>query len=208
MKKSKNLIGMKFGELTVTILDEQSSAKHKKWLCECSCGNQTSVFETNLKQGATTSCGCKSSRNNAYKLKEINTTHGLSRSKIYHVYHTIKNRCYKETSNIYDDYGGRGIFMCDEWLDNFKSFYDWAILDGYKEGLTIERIDVDKGYEPSNCKWIAQSEQPKNRRNTIFATINGVTRTLSEWSEVSGIKYDTIYKRKQVYGWDDNALLR
>ena len=152
MPKFKNLTGLKFGKLTVIELDSSYTKKHKKWFCECDCGNFTSVFGTNLKQGVTTSCGCQSSRNNARELVKVNTTHGLSRSKIYRIYHTMKNRCYKKSSKPYNDYGGRGIIIYNEWLSDFESFQNWAISNGYEEGLTLERIDVNGNYEPSNCK--------------------------------------------------------
>ena len=208
MPKFKNLTGLKFGKLTVIELDSSYTKKHKKWFCECDCGNFTSVFGTNLKQGVTTSCGCQSSRNNARELVKVNTTHGLSRSKIYRIYHTMKNRCYKKSSKPYNDYGGRGIIICNEWLSDFESFRNWAISNSYEEGLTLERIDVNGNYEPSNCKWITQSEQCNNKRTTLYATIKGETKTLKEWSLLSGIKYNTLHTRKRVYGWDDEDLLR
>ena len=208
MPKFKNLTGLKFGKLTVIELDSSYTKKHKKWFCECDCGNFTSVFGTNLKQGVTTSCGCQSSRNNARELVKVNTTHGLSRSKIYRIYHTMKNRCYKKSSKPYNDYGGRGKIICNEWLSDFESFQNWAISNGYEEGLTLERIDVNGNYEPSNCKWITQSEQCNNKRTTLYATIKGETKTLKEWSLLSGIKYNTLHTRKRVYGWDDEDLLR
>lgn len=201
-----NLTGIKFGNLTVLKLDENSTSKHRKWHCKCDCGNSTSVYATNLKSCATTSCGCKSSRHE-HKLKEINTKHGLSRSKIYHVYHSVKNRCFKKTNKHYKDYGARGIIMCDEWKTSFETFYNWATSNGYKEGLTLERMDVNGNYDPENCTWITQSEQCNNKRTTLYATINGETKTLKEWSEISGITYNTLFFRKEKYKWSDERLL-
>lgn len=208
MPKLQDLTGLKFNKLTVIELDiATSTVKHKKWICKCDCGNLTSVFGTNLKQGTTTSCGCQSSRNNARKLIKVNTTHGLSRSKIYHIYHTMKNRCYKKSSKAYSDYGGRGIAICDKWLDSFEVFNNWAVSNGYEVGLTLERIDVNGNYEPSNCKWITQSEQSDNKRTTLYATINGETKTLKEWSAISGVKYNTLRARYVDYGWTGKKLL-
>lgn len=207
MPKINDLTGLRFGLLTVIDLDTSANKGHRKWNCICDCGNHSSVFATNLNRGATTSCGCLSSRHGATKLKEINTKHGMSNSKLYHVYYGVLYRCTKENSKAFKHYGGRGISICDEWKNSFESFNQWAITNGYEEGLTIERIDNNGNYEPTNCKWIPQSEQVNNRRTNIYATINGETKTLKEWSRISGISYTTLRSRKMRYKWDDADLL-
>lgn len=208
MAKRKDLTGMKFGKLTVVSIDEKATSRHYKWICKCECGNTVSVFGTNLNQGISQSCGCNSSRTRAYKLKDINTKHGMSRTRIYHIYHGILIRCTKPNSQNYKHYGGRGITMCDEWANSFESFVSWANSNGYNEELTLERIDNNKGYSPDNCKWIPQSEQPLNRRNNIYATINGETKTVKEWAEISGINYNTLRSRLQDFHWAEADLLK
>lgn len=114
-------------------------------------------------------------------------THGLSRTKIYKRWKTIKDRCYREKNNYYKHYGGRGIKMCQEWLDDFMNFYNWAMANGYQDGLTIERIDVNGDYCPENCKWITLEEQALNKTNTRYLTYNGETKTLKEWEEETNL---------------------
>ena len=96
--------------------------------------------------------------------------------------------------------------MCDEWKDNFQAFYDWSISNGYTEGLTIERKDVNGNYCPENCCWIPKSEQPKNRRNSHFITYKGETKSASEWSHITGIRQDTLTTRKRN-GWSDEECI-
>ncbi len=121
--------------------------------------------------------------------------HGKRHTKLYYVWRGIKTRCYNKHSKKYDVYGWRGIAVCDEWRNDFMNFYDWAINNGYKDGLTIDRIDVDGNYEPSNCRWATQKQQQRNRRNNRKVTINGETHCLTEWCEILGINNKTVYSR-------------
>lgn len=107
----------------------------------------------------------------------------------------MKTRCSNPKYEHFASYGGRGIKVCDEWRNDFQSFHDWAMSNGYKEGLTIDRIDVNGNYEPSNCRWASAKEQSKNKRNTLFVTHKGITKTLIEWAEITGIKYQTLVCR-------------
>lgn len=206
MAISKDLKGLTFGNLTVIQLVGVKKT-HKQWLCDCKCGNQTIVFQTNLLTGGTTSCGCLSSRQQAHKLRETNITHGQSQTKLYHVYYAVLDRCFNKDSKAYYHYGNRGITVCDEWKESFETFHQWSALNGYKEGLTLDRINNDDDYKPSNCQWITSTEQTLNKRTTIYVTINNVTKTLKEWSVESGIKYSTLWSRYTAYGWTDEKLL-
>lgn len=142
----KDIVGKKFGRLTV--LDEYKKVKNgTEWKCKCDCGNVTFVYRGKLTTGQKKSCGCLN--------KSLN---GLSKHKLYSIYHNIKDRCYNSNCHAYNNYGGRGIKMCDEWLDGFLTFYNWAIDNGYQEGLSIDRIDNDGDYTPENCQWIALGE--------------------------------------------------
>lgn len=112
----------------------------------------------------------------------------------------MKNRCYNERTSRYKDYGGRWISICDKWLENFQSFYDWAISHGYTEELTIDRIDNNGNYAPDNCRWSTVAEQNQNSRSCEFITYKGETHFLKEWCEILNLPYGTILSRKR-YGW-------
>lgn len=122
-------------------------------------------------------------------------THGLSRTKIYGVWHTMKSRCFNPNNKKYKNYGGRGITMCDKWANDFMAFYVWAMSNGYQEGLSIDRIDNDRGYCPGNCRFVDAKTQANNMRRTPRIVVNGVQYTAKELSETTGIGYRTILKR-------------
>ena len=107
----------------------------------------------------------------------------------------MKQRCYNPHTNVYKYYGGRGITVCDEWLKSYHAFRDWAFANGYREDLSIDRIDNDKGYSPENCRWVSVNEQRRNRRNSHWITINGETKRITDWSNETGISIQTFYKR-------------
>lgn len=132
--------------------------------------------------------------------------HGLRNSRLYRIWTNIKTRCYNAKDPHYSRWGGRGIVMCDEWKDDFKSFYDWAMSNGYSDDLTIDRIDNDGNYEPSNCRWVTAKEQSKNKRNVRFITYNGKTQTIPEWTKELGLGKETIRERLKR-GWSDEEAL-
>lgn len=132
--------------------------------------------------------------------------HGLANTKLYKSWQRMKVRCYNKNYSHYKDYGGRGIVVCDEWLHDVVSFYNWAIDNGYQEGLTLDRIDVNGNYEPGNCRWITNDEQQNNRRNNIKITYNGKTQTITQWANELGIKRDLI-ERRYHRGYTDKACL-
>lgn len=159
--KAQDLTGQVFGRLTV--LKRVSNNKHgqSRWLCKCQCGVETVVIAGALKSGNTQSCGCLN--------KDVITKHGLwvSERELYNVYRSMRNRCYNIKQQNYERYGGRGIYVCSEWLSNPCKFVTWAKENGFKKGLQIDRIDSSGPYSPDNCRFITGKENSRNRRNTI-----------------------------------------
>lgn len=127
--------------------------------------------------------------------------HGMYKSRIYKIWESMKLRCYSVHQTAYKDYGGRGITVCTEWLNDFMMFYNWAISNGYNDRLTLDRIDVNGNYEPLNCRWLTMKEQTRNKRNNRFLTYNGLTKCIVDWANETGIDRRTLTKRIDVLGW-------
>lgn len=194
-KERVNIIGKRFGKLVV--LSHSHNVKYTKYfLCKCDCGKTTTVAKNALTTGKQISCGCARSSRIA-KLNKLPDGY-LRLGKIYR---SMKKRCYDPANNRYSSYGGRGIKICDAWLDDIDSFRIWAINNGYKDGLSIERIDVNKDYSPENCKWIPPIEQHNNTQRSVFITFNGKTQTLTQWANELNIKKSTLHNRIHVHGW-------
>lgn len=133
-------------------------------------------------------------------------THRKSRTRMYNIWKAVKRRCYNKNVNEYVNYGGRGIKMCDKWRNEFMSFYDWSMNNGYTDNSTIDRINNNGNYEPNNCRWVDRTYQSRNRRNNIEFTYNGETHCLSEWCEILCLNYSTIKSRLR-YGWSIERAL-
>lgn len=129
------------------------------------------------------------------------TKHGKCNTRLYRRWKHMKDRCYNKNYKRYSDYGGRGIVVCDEWRNDFQAFYDWAINNGYKENLSIDRIDNNKGYSPDNCQWVDVATQNRNTRRTINFTYQGETHCLKDWCEILNLKYTTVKQRVTQYHW-------
>lgn len=132
--------------------------------------------------------------------------HGLRNTRLYRIWANMKTRCYNINSPNYERYGGRGIVVCFEWRNSFELFYQWAITNGYSDDLTIDRIDVNGDYSPSNCRWITNVEQQRNTRKTKFLTFNGKTQTIPEWTKELHLGKETIRERLKR-GWTETETI-
>lgn len=198
-----DLIGRKFGRLTVLERYPEKKRGYIQWVCKCQCGNIIVVRSDLLKSGNTRSCGCLSKEIHSMRCRELGlarATHKKSNTRLYKIYANMKDRCYNKNNHAYKDYGLRGITICKEWLESFNVFYEWAINNGYEDNLTIDRKDNNLGYSPNNCRWITKTEQCFNTRHNKFITYNNKTQTLKEWTDELGLSYSKIWKR--LYrGW-------
>lgn len=196
MKKTKDLTNIRFGRLIALKKIEFNKKCHSSsWLCKCDCGNYKIINSGNLQSGRTKSCGCLS-----IEIKKSRKKHGENNSnRLYRIWKGIKQRCNDDNCH---NYKGREITMCKEWQDSYLSFKDWALENGYKDTLSIDRINNNGNYEPNNCRWATSKQQANNTRKTVFLTIKNETKSVSYWSEVSGINRNTILARKRR-GWDD-----
>lgn len=186
MPKFQDLTGKTFGYLTAIKLLPKNKSGKNRWLCRCKCGKYATPTTHRLLSGFTVSCGCI-----RHEASHETYTHGKSNTRIYKIWCGIKKRCLNKNDSSYERYGALGISICNEWLHNFESFYEWSISNGYNDELTIDRIDNSKGYSPSNCRWATLDEQARNKRRTIYITNEGNTKPLSEWC----LKYNYPYKK-------------
>lgn len=198
-----DLVGMKFGRLTVIRKASDGSVSRAKWLCRCDCGKEKSVLGSNLRHGRTLSCGCFRSETAIAQ----QTKHGRSDTRLYGIWTNMKTRCYNSKSKAFKDYGARGITICAEWKNDFQAFYDWAMANGYADSLTIDRIENDKGYSPENCRWATAKEQSNNKRSNHQIVCDGEAHTISEWADITGIQYHTIKQRVNKLGWEAEKAL-
>lgn len=188
------LAGRRFGRLTVIRQSDKYTVR-PEWVCRCDCGSEVTVKGECLRTGGTRSCGCLKKE----KSIERQTRHGFLanglRPKLYDVWEHIKQRCYNQNNEFFNRYGGRGIGMCDEWRNDFQAFISWAESNGYKEGLTIDRIDNDGNYEPGNCRWVTNEQNCGRNSRNVKIECNGVTHNIAEWARLMG------FSRHKIIYW-------
>ena len=199
----KEMSGLRFGQLTVIEYSETRNGQ-AYWLCKCDCGNKIVARANHLRTGNIKSCGCLRGKVNANRSK-----HGLSYSRIYNTYYGMVKRCNLPSNASFSRYGGRGIKICDEWLDKsngFNNFLEWALSHGYSETLTLDRIDVNGNYSPENCRWVTPKVQANNRSSNVIIEYNSESHTMSEWAEITGISQQAIASRLRK-GWSVQRTL-
>jgi hypothetical protein len=199
-----DLTGQKFGRWAVQEFYGRVGNKYY-WTCVCDCGKTKKVWSSNLKNGQTKSCGC-------YKKEraiEANIKHGQNRkgyrTPIHIVWSQMIQRCYNPNNHKYKDYGGRGIKVCDRWRYSFENFYE--DMGEVPEGLTLDRKDNDGDYTPENCHWATMKEQQNNRRDNVWITHAGETKTRTQWERSLGMKLGTLNNRLNRDGWSIKKAL-
>lgn len=184
----EDLSGKRFGRIVAIEYAGQKGRRRTIWKCKCDCENIVYIDASHLKSGHTTSCGCKSKE----IIRFVNYKNGLSNSRLGRAYRNMLNRCYRPNNYEYHLYGGRGIRVCDEWTNKdtgFVEFCNWAIANGYSNNLTLDRVNINGNYEPSNCRWVDIFVQANNKRNTRKLKINGEIDTVANWSRRLNISY-------------------
>lgn len=206
MSKFIDLTGQRFGRLVVIERVGVAKSGHALWACICDCGNHHTTTSNQLHSGSK-SCGCLQRERAAESAKERKGisfhkkhTIGQEHYRLYQCYKDMLNRCYNQNNKSFARYGNRGISVCDEWLDDFNAFKNWALSNGYADNLTLDRKNVDGNYEPSNCRWATAKIQNNNRSNNRIVHYKGETMTLHELSERCGIAYKTLWARVNR-GW-------
>lgn len=188
MSKLHDLTGQTFGKLIVIERAENDRRGNAQWLCRCECGNTKIVLGYQLTSGKTRSCGC---------LVGHAGTHHKTKTRLFNIWQSMKQRCNDVNSENYKNYGARGIRVCKEWQEKFENFESWAIANSYNNNLTIDRIDVNSDYYPENCRWVDMKTQQQNRTNNRLITINNETKCLAEWCRIYHISPNGVWVRTQ-----------
>ena len=187
-----DISGKTFGHWLVLRKDDpHPGSRNSYWICRCTCGTERSVIRASLVSGRSTNCGCIVSE----KKKGINKTHGMSKTRLFHEWVSMKRRCSNPKDKSAKSYYQKGITVCDEWAASFEPFRDWAMANGYSDDLTIDRIDNSLGYSPDNCRWISNDDQQKNKTNTIKVEYEGKVWCLRDLCIHLGFPYKTAYRR-------------
>ena len=182
----EDLAGRRFGKLVAIKYSHNDKWGSAMWLCQCDCGKQIITRSSALRSGNTKSCGCQT------KARK----HGLWKHPLYSVWQSMKTRCYNPKANKYKYYGGKGITVCEDWL-TFINFYNWAVTNGDRKGLTLDRIDRDKGYQSDNCRWVDPTRQNNNKSDNVQITYGGQRYTVKQFSKLIGVAKSTLYHRLQ-----------
>jgi hypothetical protein len=191
MSTKINIVGHKFGKLTPLRFSDIISGR-SIYECRCDCGEIVFVKAKYLLNGDTKSCGCLKVET-AISNSKISITHGLTNHPLYKVWASLKDRCLNTKCHAYKDYGGRGITVSQSWL-SFENFYH-DVIDGYEKGLELDRIKNNEGYSKDNFRWATSTQNKRNRRTSIYLTVNGITKHIQEWADQYSISRHSIFGR-------------
>ena len=212
MGNVKDITGRTFGEWEVLSEYGRNKSGGAVFLCRCSCGNERVVDGRSIRCGASTNCGCKRRIHAIEAARKAVKTHGGRFERLYCVWRGMLDRCNNKNSKFYHRYGGRGITVCDEWMD-YANFREWAMSHGYdpfvRKGVcTLERMNNDLGYNPANCVWATSMVQCNNRSSNHIINAFGESHTIAEWARRTGIRKDTLRRRICIYGWSPERALK
>ena len=202
-------LGKKYNSLTVIAFERVKRGRTTSWnwIVRCDCGTLKSVSPYRVLNGNTVSCGCHRSRQTVEYNKKAKVKHNGRNTRLYHIWHGMKQRCFSSYSHDYKNYGGRGITVYEEWKNDFSLFRDWSLENGYSDSLSIDRIDVNGNYCPENCRWVDNKTQNRNRTTCVDVEYNGEKYNIAELAEMVGMNYGTLYNRIMHYGWSvDKAV--
>lgn len=194
----QDIRGNRYGRLTVIDYVGKDKSNHSMWKCKCDCGNEIVTAGYRLKDRTCKSCGC-------YRVefsRQKATIHGMAFTRLHKEWDEMKYRCSSQKRKGAHRYFGRGIKVCDEWINSFENFKEWALANGYDDSLTLDRIDNNKGYSPDNCRWADRIVQQRNKENNVVIEYEGVKKTLAEWAEDLGMNYGTLHSRLKRWNWD------
>lgn len=191
----------RFGKLTVQRRSTAKPGVGHWWECRCDCGVTVLKPTNELRAGRATRCSeCACVERVTRIVAHRKAARSKFPKKLRKVWDSMKRRCYLPHATFYSEYGGRGITICDEWLESSVLFFEWSMANGYAEGLSIDRIDNDAGYSPGNCRWVDHFVQSANRRSVVNLTWNGETRNITDWAKHLGVKKGTLWMRVKM-GW-------
>lgn len=194
MGKIIDITGQKFNMLTVLSFSKRENGR-SYWMCKCDCGNIVERNSNSFKSNMTKSCGCLAMK----ACKIVRKTHGLSKSRTYTIWQGMRNRCNDENYKNYNNYGGRGIRVCDRWMESFENFYE--DMGNRPNEMSLDRKDVNGNYCKENCKWSTSKEQNNNRRNNHYIEYKGEIKTIQQWADEFNLKYKTLYDRITKMKW-------
>jgi len=195
-------IGNKIGKITIVkflgTIKKNKGDYHNFWLGRCECGREIFLRKNEIE---------KQKRKTCKLCSKPTKTHGLTNTRLFNIWQSMKSRCYNPNNQDYKNYGGRGINMCSQWKDSFLNFYNWAMKNNYNENLSIDRIDVNGDYNPNNCKWSTNMEQSYNKRNTIYIEHNGIKYTLHDLEKITGYSKGILQYRYYAK-WDFERIIK
>lgn len=198
MGKFIDLTGNKYGRLLVISRVPGLQNRKVVYVCKCDCGKEVITRSDSLKNGHAQSCGCR----HKDIVSENSKKHGKYGTRLYRIWGSMIQRCANQKHKAYNNYGGRGINVCSEWLSDFNNFYQWAKENGYSDELQLDRTNNNKGYQPNNCRFVTVKENNRNRRCTKTVDVNGKKIPFAELCEQYNKDYDKVWNRINAYGWD------